>query len=440
MTTSYQWFLARWSKRMCWKDVATAFHVGWDRVYAAVKHAVFWGLEHRDLEGIQAIGVDEVQWHRGHKYQTVAYQLDEGKKRLLWVGPDRTAKTLLRFFRLLGKRRCQALQFVCSDMWQPYRKVIAKKASGAIHVLDRFHIMQRMNKAIDQVRAAEVKRLREDGYEPILKGSRWLLLKRPKNLTDRQAVKLKQIVQYNLESVRSHLMKEDFQRCWEYWNILWAERFLDQWCRRAMRSRIEPMKKVALMLRSKKKLILNWHRAGGAISSGTVEGFNNKLKLITRKSSGFRTQKAYETALYHNLAALPEPQFTHEFFFPPLGADRELGDPLAHAGAVPADVADGLAAPVGDVHHAIGAERHGHGRVEPHSRLRAAADVVAVVVGPPCYCFRKHYLPPYVDTRRNAILFGHEPVHLNHGRQRCRPYRVCVIDRPDRRPAVLQTA
>lgn len=146
MTTSYQWFLARWSKRMCWKDVATAFHVGWDRVYAAVKHAVFWGLEHRDLEGIQAIGVDEVQWHRGHKYQTVAYQLDEGKKRLLWVGPDRTAKTLLRFFRLLGKRRCQALQFVCSDMWQPYRKVIAKKASGAIHVLDRFHIMQRMNK------------------------------------------------------------------------------------------------------------------------------------------------------------------------------------------------------------------------------------------------------------------------------------------------------
>lgn len=313
MTTSYQWFLARWSKRMCWKDVATAFHVGWDRVYAAVKHAVFWGLEHRDLEGIQAIGVDEVQWHRGHKYQTVAYQLDEGKKRLLWVGPDRTAKTLLRFFRLLGKRRCQALQFVCSDMWQPYRKVIAKKASGAIHVLDRFHIMQRMNKAIDQVRAAEVKRLREDGYEPILKGSRWLLLKRPKNLTDRQAVKLKQIVQYNLESVRSHLMKEDFQRFWEYWNILWAERFLDQWCRRAMRSRIEPMKKVALMLRSKKKLILNWHRAGGAISSGTVEGFNNKLKLITRKSYGFRTQNAYETALYHNLAALPKPESTHRF-------------------------------------------------------------------------------------------------------------------------------
>ncbi len=85
----------------------------------------------------------------------MVYQLDEGRKRLLWIGPDRTAKTLLRFFRFLGKERAAGLQFVCSDMWQPYLKVIAKKAGQAVHVLDRFHIMQRMNKAIDQVRAAQ---------------------------------------------------------------------------------------------------------------------------------------------------------------------------------------------------------------------------------------------------------------------------------------------
>ncbi len=112
MTTSYRWFLARWAKRMCWKDVATAFHVSWDRVFTAVKQAVFWGLEHRDLEDIEAIGVDEVQWHRGHQYQTVVYQLDEANKRLLWIGPDRTTKTLLRFFRMLGRRRSAALRFV----------------------------------------------------------------------------------------------------------------------------------------------------------------------------------------------------------------------------------------------------------------------------------------------------------------------------------------
>jgi len=287
--------------------------VSWDSVYTAVKQAVSWGLEHRDLEGIEAIGVDEVQWHKGHQYQTVVYQLDEGRKRLLWLGPDRKAKTLLRFFRFLGKQRTAELQFICSDMWRAYLKVIAKKAPQAIHVLDRFHIMQRMSKALDKVRAAEVKQLKADGYEPVLKGARWLLLKRPDNQTKRQAAKLQEILQYNLKSIRSHLMKEDFQQFWEYTSPTWAGKFLDQWCTRAMRSKIEPMKKIAGMLRDKRELILNWLVAEGQLSSGIVEGFNNKLKLITRKSYGFRTQEAYETALYHTLGALPEPKSTHEF-------------------------------------------------------------------------------------------------------------------------------
>jgi len=309
----YKWFLARWARRMSWKEVSEAFGVSWDWVYNAVKHAVSWGLAHRNLEKIESIGVDEVQWKKGHKYQTVVYQIDEGRKRLLWVGADRTAKTLLRFFRYLGAERSGRLQFVCSDMWQAYIKVIAKKASQAIHILDRFHIMQKMGKAIDKVRAAESKQLEKDGYEPILKGSRWVLLKRPENRTEKQSLKLKELLKYNLRSIRSHLMKEDFQQFWDYVSPTWAGKFLDGWCIRAMRSKIDPMKKVAQTLRNKRELILNWFLAEGRLSSGVVEGFNNKLKLITRKSYGFRTQEAYETALYHNLGALPEPEFTHEF-------------------------------------------------------------------------------------------------------------------------------
>jgi transposase len=314
LTTAYQWFLAGWAKRMSWTDVATSFHVSWDHVFDSVKHAVSWGLSHRNLDGIRSIGIDEVQWKRGHKYQTLVYQIDEGQKRLLWLGPDRTAKTLLRFFRFLGKDRSLQLQFICSDMWQAYLKVIAKKASQAIHVLDRFHVMQKMNRAIDKVRAAEVKQLKADGYEPILKGCRWLLLKRPENQSEKQLAKLRDILQYNLKSVRSHLMREDFQRFWTYSSAGWAGRFLDGWCTRAMRSRIEPMQAMAQTLRNKRDLILNWFRADGALSSGVVEGFNNKLKLTTRKSYGFRTQNAYETTLYHNLGDLPVPKLTHSFF------------------------------------------------------------------------------------------------------------------------------
>ena len=229
---------------MSWKEVSESLRVSWDRVFEAVKQAVNWGLEHRDMETITSIGVDEVQWHRGHQYQTVVYQIDEDQKRLLWIGPDRKAKTLLQFFRFLGKQRTARLQFICSDVWKAYLKVIAKKASHAVHILDRFHVMQRMNKAINEVRAAEVKELKRDGYEPHLKGVRWLLLKRSGNLTEKQEIKLEDLLRYNLKSVRSHLMKEDFQQFWEYWSPGWAGRFLDQWCTRAMRSKIEPMKKV----------------------------------------------------------------------------------------------------------------------------------------------------------------------------------------------------
>ncbi|MFQ5503129.1 MAG: ISL3 family transposase [Phycisphaerae bacterium] len=314
LTTTYRWFLAGWAKRLSWKGVAEAFGTTWQNVFRSVKHAVSWGLEHRDLEGIESIGVDEVQWQKGHKYLTLVYQIDHGCKRLLWIGRARTAKTFLRFFRMLGKERSRQLKFVCSDMWQAYLKVIAKKASQAIHVLDRFHIMQKMNKAIDKVRAGEARQLEADGYEEILKHSRWCLLKRPENMTDKQTVKLSELLKYNLRSVRAYLLKEDFQWFWEYTSAGWAAKFLDQWCTRTMRSKLKPMKDVARSLRDHRELILNWFKAKGAISAGIVEGLNNKVKLTTRKSYGFRTYEAIETSLYHNLGALPEPEFTHRFW------------------------------------------------------------------------------------------------------------------------------
>jgi transposase len=314
LTTTYRWFLAGWAQRLSWQGVASAFGTTWQNVFRSVKHAVSWGLAHRSLEGIAAIGVDEIQWQRGQKYLTLVYQIDEDCRRLLWAGKDRTTETLQQFFGMFGEKRSGQLRFVCSDMWQPYLKVIGEKASQAIHVLDRFHIMAKMNKAIDEVRAAEVKRLQRDGYEPVLKHSRWCLLKREENLTEKQAVKLSELLQYNLQSVRSRLMREDFQQFWEYFYPACAAKFLDEWCTRTMRSKIEPMKKVAKTLRRHRPLILNWFRAKGAISAGIVEGLNNKAKLTMRKAYGFRTAKAIEIALYHQLGHLPEPEFTHEFW------------------------------------------------------------------------------------------------------------------------------
>lgn len=316
LTKAYAYFLAGWAKRMSWSEVAGAFRTSWQSVFRSVEMVVHWGLAHRCLDGIKAIGVDEVLWQRGYKFLTVVYQIDDGGRRLLWVGRDRTVKTLLRFFRQFGRTRSGALQFVCSDMWRPYLKVIAKKAAGAVHVLDRFHIMAKMNKAIDEVRAKEARELKAKGRGQVLKGARWTLLKRPENRTPKQEVKLAELVRYNLRAVRSHLLREEFQLFWTYVSPFWAGTFLDRWCRKVMRSRIEPMKKIARSLRVHRPLILNWFRARGLISTGAVEGMNNKLKVITRRAFGFRTYRAVEIALYHTLGDLPDPahQLTHRFW------------------------------------------------------------------------------------------------------------------------------
>jgi transposase len=312
LTTSYAWFLARWAKRMSWKEVAEAFRTSWETVFRSVEMAVKWGREHMSLEGITAIGVDEIARQRGHRYLTLVYQIDEGRKRLLWIGPERTKSSLLAFFAWFGKERSSKLRFICSDMWKNYLAVVAAKASQAIHVLDRFHIMSHMSKAIDQVRANEARALKAKGLA-ILTHTRWLLLKRPEHLTDKQDVRLVELLQHNLRTVRAYLLKEHFQVFWFYLSPYWAGRFLDRWCTKAMRSRIEPMKKVARMLRAHRSLLLNWFRARGRISAGAVEGFNNKARVITRRAFGFRTYSTIEIALYHGLGDLPEPKFTHRF-------------------------------------------------------------------------------------------------------------------------------
>jgi transposase len=229
------------------------------------------------------------------------------------VGQDRSAKTLLRFFKMLGGQRTAAIQYVCSDMWRPYLKVIRKKASQAVHILDRFHIVARLNKALDEVRAAEAKQMAQQGYEPVLKRSRWCFLKREENLTAKQQVKLDDLLQYDLKSVRGYLLKQSFQLLWEYVSPYWAGRFLDGWVARAMRSRLEPIQAVARSIRKHRDLILNWFKAKKEFNSGIVEGLNYKIKLTIRKAYGYRELRVAEIAIYHALGQLPEPALAHRF-------------------------------------------------------------------------------------------------------------------------------
>ena len=127
--------------------------------------------------------------------------------------------------------------------------------------------------------AGESRRMVSEGQTPLLKKSRWLLLKREENLKAEQRFRLRDLLRYNLKTVGAYLLKEAFQQLWEYSSPVWAGKFLDDWRRQTMRSRIEPMKKIARSLRQHRELILNYFRAQKLISSGVVEGLNNKAKV-----------------------------------------------------------------------------------------------------------------------------------------------------------------
>jgi len=314
LTRAYMLFLARWARRLSWKETAEAFRTSWDKVFDAVEHIVDYGLEHRKFGQIDAIGVDEIQYAKGHKYLTLVYQIDLGVTRLLWVGRERTIESFQGFFTVIGDELASKIVFVCSDMWEPYLKVIREKCSEALHILDRFHIVAKMNKAVDEVRAGESRRMAREGFMPVLKKSRWLLLKRQENLKTEQRFRLRDLLRYNLKTVRAYILKEAFQQLWDYNSPTWAGKFLDQWCRQVMRSQIEPMKQIARSMRQHRELILNYFRAQKLFSSGVVEGMNYKAKVTMRRSYGFRTFRTLELALYHSLGKLPEPESTHEFF------------------------------------------------------------------------------------------------------------------------------
>ena len=163
VTCAMMGFLARWARRLSWRETAQVFQTSWEAVYRSVEWFVQWGLAHRKLQGVESLGVDEIHWGHGLRadnFLTVIYQIDAHCRRLLWVGRRRSQATLRRGLKALGPKVVQGLRFVCSDMWKPYLQVIATEAGQAMHVLDRFHITTHLNQAVDQVRRAESARLR----------------------------------------------------------------------------------------------------------------------------------------------------------------------------------------------------------------------------------------------------------------------------------------
>jgi len=287
-----------------------------------VCHSVSWvvayGLEDRMVGHIEAIGVDEIHVkRRGKVFWTLVYQIDSGRRRLLWIGEDRTKATFHRFFDEMGPEVCASIRFVCTDMWKAYLSVVKKRLGNqAVHVIDRFHVVKRLLKALDEMRRKERSAMAQAGAPPLLKNLHWAFLKRRSRWTKKEKHAMAQLERAGLAVVDARLLVEGFDRFWSYRSIGWARKFLAAWVdavRRKRRPEFAPLKRAATTLEKHSEYLLNFIRSKG-LNSGVVEGLNRRLKLASNRSGGFRTDKARKIALYHELGKLPLPPVTHSFF------------------------------------------------------------------------------------------------------------------------------
>jgi transposase len=302
------WLLAAWTKLLAWDVVARLFGVHWNTVAAAVRQAVSHGLEHRQMGHVLYIGIDELSRRKGHVYVTNVYDLRG--KRLVWSGEGRDKETLEAFFAEHGEALKDKVLGICCDMWRPYIDVVRQHCPQAILVFDKFHIIQKLLQALDEVRRQEANVLKKANPE-LLKRTRYIWLKNPENLTPRQRARLGYLEKLNLRTNRAYLLKEAFRELWTYTRKGWARRFLNKWFWWATHSRLKPMRDFAWMLRRHEEEILNYFLL--PIDNGAVEGLNNKAKVVSHRCYGFRTATTFITALYHCLGDLPEPRLAHRF-------------------------------------------------------------------------------------------------------------------------------
>jgi transposase len=303
VTTSLSNAVARLARELSWQGTARQYGLNWKSVAAIVKRAVQYGLRHRKRPPVHVIGIDEVSRRKGQVYLTVVYDLE--RRVLLWVGDGRTEEAVRAFFtKEMGPRRCRTLQVVCMDMWAAYANLVREHAPNAQILFDRFHIVKHLNETVDAVRRDLWRRLSFQ-ERTTFKGTRWLLLKNPWNLTGNQKERLSTLVQWNTPLVRAWYLKEAFQLFWSYKQPWRAKQHLTKWMNSAMRSKLEPFKKFTRMLRSHLGGILPWTKI--RVSNGAVEGMNNKIKSISHRSFGFRTAENFIVAIYHCCAQLPLP-------------------------------------------------------------------------------------------------------------------------------------
>nr|WP_308324098.1 ISL3 family transposase [Prevotella melaninogenica] len=281
---------------MTLQDVSNHLVVSWDTVKEIHSSYLKRHYSPPSLDGVENIGIDEFAVKKGHVYKTIVVDLDSG--RIIYVGDGKGSEALKKFWRKVKRKNIKIKQkHVATDLSAAFIASVMENCPNAVHVFDHFHVVKLMNEKLDDIRRKVYSMEKDINKRKVLKGTRYLLLGNGADIFDKQhKTRLENALAMNEPLSKAYYLKEQLHQIWSQPMKAMAEKVLDDWIRQAEQSKIIQLQKMAVTVKTYKKGILAWYDCH--LSTGKVEGINNKIKVMKRNAYGFRDEKYFTLRLY----------------------------------------------------------------------------------------------------------------------------------------------
>jgi transposase len=300
-TALFEALVIDWLREASIQAVARRMGLSWNAIDTIMRHAVERGLERRQTESPQRLGVDETSFRKRHDYVTVVS--DQHTGRVLHVADERTTASLKSYYNTLNAEQKEAIESIAMDMWPAYIGATVAAVPGAKRKIafDKFHVAKHLGEAVDKVRRAEHRELMGQGDEA-LKGSKYLWLWNPENMSMEKWRGFQALRESALKTARAWAIKETAMGLWDYVSRGWAERGWGAWLEWARRSRLEPMAKAARMIGEHLWGIVNAVLLKA--DNGAGESINSRIQMVKMRARGFRNRERFRRAIYFYLGGL----------------------------------------------------------------------------------------------------------------------------------------
>jgi len=275
------------------EDLSKKLHMSWHTIKQIDKEHLGKKYKHLSIKGVRQIAIDEFAVEKGHKYMTVVMDLET--RRVIYIGEGRGTDALSGFWKKIQKFKNQIVG-VAMDMWPAYIKTVSEQLPNAKIIFDWFHVVKNTNQIIDELRRQIIREEKDLDVRKVLKGKRWVLLKSKSNLNTKEANDLKDALKLNEPLMKIYYLKDELYQVWACKNKEAAESFLTKWVKKTQETGVTKIVKLAKMIGSHRTGILNWF--DHQISTGPLEGLNNKIKVLKRRAYGYRDKEYFKLKIY----------------------------------------------------------------------------------------------------------------------------------------------